>query len=218
MSGNAKMKTTDWNNFDVYEALSKLEDDPQEEVRIGSGEAGVHIECSGGEGNAKDKGEIRVDEDLNVAKNEFMQMLQQRLRMAEGLKDEGNEEVRRQRPQEALSSYEQAINCLGQCEQGRLLLGPRITHRLDDILVKLHNNQANVLLQLDQSDDAIHAARASISILPTAKAYFRLGQALERTGNVLDAHQAYVDAGKLAGTGDIAIKKALARTRSPMAT
>ena len=139
-----------WRKFDHIEALCELEneDKPEEpNLRLESavdgksGNRSVHVNCVD---YKKSKEEVGLDEELKVGAKNLQVRILQSADAATKAKLQGNRYYKKKDYENAFQRYTCGINLMNTASMALTLMSGRLSHRITNLLIDLHNNASMV--------------------------------------------------------------------------
>ena len=139
-----------WRKFDDIEALRDLEneDKPEEpnlrlesQVDGKSGNRSIHVTT---QDYKKSKEEVGLDEELKVGAKNLQVRILQSADTATKCKLEGNRYYKRKDYENALREYSVGISQMKTASMALTLMSGRLSHRITNLLIDLHNNASMV--------------------------------------------------------------------------
>jgi hypothetical protein len=146
-----------WNKFDDIEALRDLEnEDKPEEPNLSlesgvdkkTGQRSVHVNCVD---YKKSKEEVKLDEELKVGARNLQGRVLQSADMATKCKLEGNRYFKAKDYENALKEYSAGISQMQTASMALTLMSGRLSHRITNLLIDLHNNASMVRVFLNST-------------------------------------------------------------------
>eukprot|EP00940_MAST-03C_sp_MAST-3C-sp2_P003188 g3188.t1 len=184
-----------WKTFDVDAALAKLEnedkpDEPNlrlEKTTDGkTGKSAVHIDCVD---YKKTKEEVRLDEDIKVGVGQLRHTVLASADSAAKMKDEGNRHYKKGKYTLAKARYAEGIAKMKTAEMALPIMSGRLSHRIKQILIDLHNNFAMSAVKLAEYENAVTTTSNVLEKWDekNEKALYRRGISHARLGSIAKA-------------------------------